>query len=271
MSQGAYTPKFFSWAVDRTRSSAEAIVPLVLERVRPTSVVDIGCGIGVWLGAFARHGVDDYLGVDGPWVPRETLLIPEERFIAARLDRPLELGRRFDLAVALEVAEHLHEHRAAGFVANLARLAPCILFSAAIPHQGGTDHLNEQWLDYWAELFATHGYVAVDGIRPVIWSDADVLPFYRQNIVIFAIPELIAQRPPLARDRERTMDSRLSIVHPDLMESIAAHPNEHARRPAARELLLGELLRALPAVLARSLRWRLTRLTSRRRRPGSSR
>ena len=271
MSEGTYTPTFFRWGVDRTRSSAEAIVPLVLERVRPTSVVDVGCGIGVWLEAFAGHGVDDYLGVDGPWVPRETLLIPEERFVAARLDRPLELGRRFDLAMALEVAEHLPEHRAAAFVASLARLAPCILFSAAIPHQGGTDHLNEQWLDYWAELFATHGFAAVDGVRPVIWSDADVLPFYRQNVVIFATPELIAQRPLLARDRERTIDGRLSIVHPELIESIAADASEHVRRPSARELLLGELLSALPAVLARSVRWRLTRMTSRRRRQGSRR
>jgi SAM-dependent methyltransferase len=271
VTEGTYTPKFFSWGVDRTRSSAEAIVPLVVERVRPTSVVDVGCGIGVWLEAFATHGVDDYLGVDGPWVPREALLIPGERFVAARLDRPLELGRRFDLAVALEVAEHLPEHRAAGFVADLAGLAPCILFSAAIPHQGGTDHLNEQWLDYWAELFASHGYAAVDGIRPVIWSDRDVLPFYRQNVVIFATPELIAQRPLLAHDRERTIDGRLSIVHPDLMESIAAHPSEHVRRASARDLRLGELVRALPAVVARSVRWRLTRTTSRRPQRGSRR
>jgi SAM-dependent methyltransferase len=271
LSEGTYTPKFFGWAVDRTRSSAEAIVPLVLERVHPRSVVDVGCGIGVWLEAFATHGVDDYLGVDGPWVPHEALLIPEERFVAARLDSPLDLGRRFDLAVALEVAEHLPEHRAAGFVANLARLAPCILFSAAIPHQGGTDHLNEQWLDYWAEFFAAHGYAAVDGIRPVIWSDPDVLPFYRQNVVIFAMPDFVAQRPLLARDRECTIDGRLSIVHPALMESIAANPMEHPRRRPAQELLLGELLSALPAVLARSVRWRVTRMTSRRPRRGSRR
>jgi SAM-dependent methyltransferase len=269
VSEGTYTPEFFSWAIHRTRSSAEAIVPLVLERVRPTSVVDVGCGIGVWLDAFAAHGVDDYLGVDGPWVPREALLIPEERFVAARLDQPLELARRFDLAVALEVAEHLPEHRASGFVGNLVGLAPCILFSAAIPHQGGTDHLNEQWLDYWAALFATHGYAAVDGIRPVIWSDPDVLPFYRQNVVIFSIPEFIAQRPLLALDRERTIDGRLSIVHPDLMQSVAANPSEHVRRPSARELRLSELLSALPAVFARSVLWRITKLTSRRRRRGS--
>ncbi len=269
-----YTSEFFAWGVDRTRSSAEAIVPVVMQRVSPRSVVDFGCGLGVWLETFALHGVDDYVGVDGPWVPREALHFRHERFVPARLDRPLDLGRQFELAVALEVAEHLPEHRAKGFVRNVIEHAPCVLFSAAIPHQGGTDHINEQWPDYWAERFAAHGYAVVDGIRPLIWSNPEVLPFYRQNVVMFATPEFIAARPLLARDRERTVDGQLSLVHPDLMLSMAAHPRDHVRRPSARELMLGELLAALPTVVARSLRWRLgrfTRLTSRHPRRGSRR
>jgi SAM-dependent methyltransferase len=269
MSESTYTPKFFAWALEKTRRSAEVIVPLVMERISPRSVVDFGCGVGVWLETFARRGVDDYIGVDGAWVPRDALHFPQERLVTARLDEPLHLGRRFDLAVALEVAEHLPEHRSSRFVRNVVEHAPCVLFSAAIPHQGGTDHLNEQWPDYWAERFGEHGYVVVDPIRPRVWSDSDVLPFYRQNIVVFATPELIEARPLLARDRERTAERQLSLVHPDLMVSIAAHPGEHVRRPSARDLMLGELLAALPAVAARSLRWRLGRLTtptSRRRR-----
>ena len=272
MSETAYTQEFFGWAVDRTRSSAEAIVPLVVQRVRPRSVVDFGCGVGIWLEAFALHGVDDYIGVDGPWVPRNELRIAPDRFVAARLDRALDLGRRFDLAVALEVAEHLPEHRAAEFVRTLVRHAPCVLFSAAIPHQGGTDHRNEQWPDYWSQLFAGNGYEAVDGIRPIVWSNPDVLPFYRQNVLVFATPEAIAARPLLAQDRQRTSDGQLSLVHPDLLLSIASHPHEHVRRPTGRELMLGELLAALPAVVARSVRWRLggiTRRTSRRPQPDS--
>jgi SAM-dependent methyltransferase len=270
VTDAAYTSTFFSWALDRVESSAEAVVPLVIERVSPTSVVDFGCGLGVWLEVFARHGVADYVGVDGDWVPTGSLRFPREHFVASLLDRPLDLGRRFDLSVALEVAEHLPQHRAEEFVRNVVRHAPCVLFSAAIPHQGGTDHLNEQWPHYWAELFGAHGYVAVDGIRPLIWSNPSVLPFYRQNVVMFATPELIAEHPPLMRDRERTDDDQLSLVHPELMESIAAHPREHVRRPVARDLMLGELLAALPTVTARSIRWRLGHLTtrtSRRRQP----
>jgi len=272
VTETTYSPAFFARELDRARSSAETIVPLVMERVEPRSVVDLGCGHGIWLQTFARHGVEDYIGVDGDWVPPEKLHFPPDRFVAHRLDKPLRLGRRFDLAVSLEVAEHLPERGARQFVRNIADLAPCVLFSAAVPYQRGTDHVNEQWPDYWASLFAAHGYAPVDGLRPLVWSNGAVFSFYRQNILMFATPEAIASHPLLARDRERTVDAQLSIVHPELMESLAAHPREHVRRPTARDLLLSDLFAAFPAVARRSVRWRLERLTrrsSRRRRPDS--
>jgi SAM-dependent methyltransferase len=267
-----YAPAFYSRELDRARTSAETVVPLVVERVRPKSVVDLGCGHGIWLETFARHGVDDYIGIDGDWVPLEKLHFPPERFVATRLDKPVRLGRRFDLAVSLEVAEHLPERGAKQFVQNIVDLAPCVLFSAAVPYQRGTDHINEQWPDYWAALFREHGYVVLDGLRPLVWSDPAVFGFYAQNVLMFATPEAIAAHPLLARDRERTVDAQLSIVHPELMESLAAHPREHVRRPSARELMLSELLGALPTVAKRSVLWRLGRLTrrsSRRRQPSS--
>ena len=144
MAVTGYDRVFYEGHADKARSSAEAIVPVVMELVAPTSVVDLGCGLGTWLATFGRHGVHDYLGVDGEWVERGMLEIAEDRFRTAQLDRPFRLDRRFDLAVSLEVAEHLPEHAASGFVDTLVRLAPCVLFSAAIPHQGGLRHLNEQ-------------------------------------------------------------------------------------------------------------------------------
>jgi SAM-dependent methyltransferase len=258
-----YAPTFFARELDRARSSAETVVPLVMERVSPKSVLDLGCGHGIWLETFARHGVEDYIGVDGDWVPREALHFPADRFIAQRVDKPLRLERRFDLAMSLEVAEHLPERGARQFVRNIVERAPCVLFSAAIPHQRGTDHINEQWPDYWAALFGDHGYLPVDGIRPLIWSNDAVFPFYRQNILMFATSEAIAAHPPLKRDRERTSDEQLSLVHPEMLVSVAAHPHEHVRRPTARELMLSELLPALPVVASRALRWRFDRLKQR--------
>jgi SAM-dependent methyltransferase len=145
MTKKPYPPAFYTRELDRARTSAETIVPLVLQRVAPRSVVDLGCGHGIWLETFSRHGVADYIGVDGDWVPLDKLHFPQERFVSARLDKPLHLGRRFDLAVSLEVAEHLPPRGARRFVQNIVELAPCVLFSAAVPYQRGTDHLNEQW------------------------------------------------------------------------------------------------------------------------------
>ena len=61
------------------------------------------------------------------------------------LAQPLQIDRRFDLALSLEVAEHLPPECGSEFVQTLTDLSSVILFSAAIPFQGGTDHLNEQW------------------------------------------------------------------------------------------------------------------------------
>lgn len=258
-----YPEEFYEDHIAKARSSAEKIVPLVMELVGPSSVVDLGCSVGTWLATFARHGIEDYVGVDGDWVPRALLQIPSDRFVEARLDRPFRLDRRFDLAMSLEVAEHLPEHAARRFVESAVRLAPCVLFSAAIPHQGGLHHLNEQWPDYWAALFAAHGYAVVDSIRSRIWSTEGVDYWYKQNTLIYASEEILAARPLLARDRDATRESMLSLVHPRLLPYVAANGSAHVRRPTAREYSLRELADALPHVAARSLSWRLGRLRQR--------
>jgi SAM-dependent methyltransferase len=250
--------------IARVRSSAETIVPLVMERLAPKSVVDLGCGIGTWLAVFARHGIADYLGVDGDWVPRELLEIPAARFVPAQLDKPFVLDRRFDLAVSLEVAEHLAESAAKVFVETTVRLASCVLFSAAIPHQGGLHHVNEQWQDYWAGLFAAHGYATIDAIRPRVWSDPDVAFWYKQNTLLFATSEVVAAHAELSRDREATVEALLPLVHPGLLTRVAAAPQEHGRRTAG-ELSLRDLGSVLPAAVARSLRWRVAGLRRRDR------
>jgi SAM-dependent methyltransferase len=263
MTESDYTPEFFAENVDKSRSSAEVVVPLVMERVAPRSVVDLGCGTGAWLGIFARHGVADYVGIDGDWVPPAALEIPQEQFIAARLDRPLKLKRRFDLAISLEVAEHLPESAASGFVRTAVRLAPCVLFSAAVPRQGGLHHVNEQWPDYWAALFAAHDYEVIDAIRPRIWSTEGVAWWYKQNTFIYAHPEVIASRPLLAKDRHATVKGMLSVVHPRMVDYVAADPTAHIRRPTPSEHSLREITSALPKVAARSLKWRLAAVLKR--------
>jgi 2-polyprenyl-3-methyl-5-hydroxy-6-metoxy-1,4-benzoquinol methylase len=144
MAATLYDDAFFSSHDQGCRASARQAIPIVLEFTRPASIVDVGCGTGTWLAGFRAAGIADVVGVDGDYVDRDKLSIDRERFFARDLEQPLDLGRRFDMAMSLEVAEHLPDRAADTFIASLVRLAPLILFSAAIPQQGGTNHCNEQ-------------------------------------------------------------------------------------------------------------------------------
>ena len=221
-----YSPAFYAQQAPGARRSARAIAPLVLELVQPRSVVDVGCGVGTWLSVFAELGIDDVLGIDGDWVDPEALEIPGERFLAVDLAEALRLDRTFDLVVSLEVGEHLHEDAAATYVESLVRLAPVVLFSAAIPFQRGTHHVNEQWPAYWAELFSRHGYAAVDCIRRRIWNDDDVDWHYAQNTLLFADPAAVARSERLSHELERAEPVPLPLVHPKKFAAELARARE---------------------------------------------
>jgi SAM-dependent methyltransferase len=190
------------------------IVPLVYELVKPASVVDIGCGNGAWLAEFARLGATRVLGVDGDYVDRGSLRIDPSQFVATDLSEPWGVQDRFDLAICLEVAEHLPESAAPPFVAGLTALAPVVLFSAAIPFQGGVGHVNERWPEYWADQFAACGYVAADCIRQQIWSDPDVEFWYAQNAILFLDPARAEGDSALSAAVAATHRNALSRVHP---------------------------------------------------------
>lgn len=209
-----YTDDFYTTYRDGSRRSAQEIIPLVLALTRPQRVVDVGCGVGTWLSVVSEHGVADVLGIDGDYVNRQLLMIPAERFLPLDLKQPVRVADQFDLVISLEVAEHLPVECAEIFVESLTRLGPAVLFSAAIPHQAGADHVNEQWQDYWARHFAARGYLPVDCVRPQVWDNRDVNVEYAQNTLLYATREYIASRPALERHFERTDSTQLALVHP---------------------------------------------------------
>jgi hypothetical protein len=168
-----------------------------MELVSPCSVVDVGCGPGSWLSVFASEGVSDVLGIEGTLPDPEFADIDLSRIEVRDLSQPFRLDREFDLAVSLEVAEHLPEHSAAGFVESLTRLAPVVLFSAAIPGQTGVGHVNEQWSTYWAAKFSRLGYQVCDCLRDRVWGDRRVEWWYRQNILLFVREQTRANYPQL--------------------------------------------------------------------------
>jgi SAM-dependent methyltransferase len=209
-----YNEHFFDNIRTGSHRSAEEIVPLIMDLLHPRSVLDVGCGVGAWLEVFRQHGVDDIFGVDGSYVETQTLEIPAHCFAAHDLTQPLSLSRPFDLVMSLEVAEHLPHTSAETFIASLTRLGPAVLFSAAIPFQGGTHHVNEQWPEYWAAYFQRHDYVALDCLRPRLWQNAAVEWWYAQNMLLFVHKDRVAQYPALRGASASSAAPPAALVHP---------------------------------------------------------
>ena len=156
---------------------------------RPDSVVDIGCGRGAWLAACGERGVQRLTGLDGDWVSQEMMLDPSIAFQRANLQQEQPAGERHDLAISLEVAEHLPLASADGFVRTLAAHADAVVFGAAYVSQPGQGHINTQPHSFWANKFLAQGYRLFDFFRPTFWSDNDVEPWYRQNTFLYVRPE----------------------------------------------------------------------------------
>jgi SAM-dependent methyltransferase len=250
-----YNADFYAAREAGSASSAGAIVPLLIDTLRPSTVMDVGCGSGEWLAQFARSGVHDLVGVDGPWAkPAEEGLY---RFVAADLSQPFRISETFDLAISLEVAEHLPQSSASAFIGGLTALAPVIVFSAAIPHQGGTQHVNEQWPEYWAQLFGHHDFVPVDFVRPLVWSIGSIDWWYAQNTLLYVQEQHLRLLPQLHEAWQRTDPSRLGIVHPAAYLEKCRRIADAEVGPDGRRLPVRTLVKVTAQVFRHAIRRRL--------------
>lgn len=197
--------------------SARVVLPLVFDVVSPDSVLDVGCGVATWLSVCSELGATDVIGLDGDYVDRRQLFVAPDRFRATDLERPFDLQRRFDLVMSLEVAEHLPPETADAFVANLVAHGDVVLFSAAIPEQGGAHHVNEQWPAYWADRFAQHGFLPADHLRPLVWLDDRVEAWYAQNVLLFVAARRLVDLPRLAASVPAG-GVPLPLVHPRIYD-----------------------------------------------------
>jgi SAM-dependent methyltransferase len=191
-----YTEEFFEYIERGSIASARRFSAFLAPLLDVNSILDIGCGRGAWLQEWRNAGVKVVHGADGPYVRRESLLIPAEDFTAVDLSRKFDLGRRYDLVSCLEVAEHLPRSASEAFVSSLVAHSDLVLFSAATPGQGGENHINERPLWYWQGVFGEHGYVAFDAVRPHFRHDAQVEPWYRFNSILYASPARIPLLAP---------------------------------------------------------------------------
>ena len=209
-----YDPAFYDRQSAASERSAGQILPLVLDLVDVRSAVDVGCGVAPWLAVLESMGIHDYLGIDGDYVDRGKLRIPASRFQPGDLTQPLRPGRTFDLVMCLEVAEHLPEAAAPTLVQSLCELGNVVLFSAAIPFQLGIHHINLQWPDYWANLFARQSFACVDCLRRRIWTNDSVSWWYAQNAMLYVKQSAVPAYPKLAALGDLIGAAPLPLVHP---------------------------------------------------------
>lgn len=222
---GYYDKNFYANMVDAEKitavTSAQEIVPYILKLFpKTTSVVDVGCATGTWLKVFAEHGIKDIRGIDGSWVARSSLLIPTNQFQEYNLGKKYIADRQFDLVISLEVAEHIEAKKADNFIDTLTSLGTVVIFSAAIPNQGGTLHVNEQYQSWWARKFEKRGYVPFDVFRLRFNHDERCRIEYAQNMILYVKEDVIGQYPQI----EKFMcGGVLDFIHPGAIVVKSSH------------------------------------------------
>lgn len=234
---------------DKTGHSARQILPNLLSLFAVRTTIEIGCGNGHWTQVAIDNGVIDYLVVDGPWNHRDDLLVDPAKFVEADLSKPFKQAKRFDVAICLEVAEHVATQSSITLVETLVNLADVVLFGAAIPGQGGHGHINEQWPSWWRDRFAQFDYQAFDLVRPLHWNDQSIHYWYRQNMFVYVsakASQLIAAAQQAAAEHSRA-DQLFDAVLPERFASVSSYESIDAKK----------LTRRLPGWLAMRLRQKM--------------
>ena len=201
------------------RSSPDVAWPIILPFIgSPKSAVDFGCGTGHWLAALKRVLPSvEILGLNSSErTDAGTSLSPEE-FCFTDLTKPVRLNRTFDVAICVEVAEHLPPSAANTIVDSITSHANAVVFAAAIPGQRGDHHVNEQWPSYWIARFAEHDFQCFDRIRPLVWLNDDIATWYRQNIMLFL-------RSPRVPEIDGDDWHGMPFVHPEYFNLARARP-----------------------------------------------
>jgi glycosyltransferase involved in cell wall biosynthesis len=200
-----------------TRYTATVVRAILEKWFEFHSVIDFGCGTGSWLNCFAINTDRTILGLEMETFAPHEMEIDPGLILHLDLGLYVNLQRRFDLALCVEVAEHLDPVHASHIVENCVRHSDVVLFSAALPGQGGLHHLNEQLPGYWAALFEKHDYAVLDRLRPQIWEDPQIPIWYRQNLLLYVRRSSPSFHAILARSNDGAAGQPLALAHPDYL------------------------------------------------------
>jgi hypothetical protein len=192
-------------SLDGTILAAHAMVSMLHGLFKPRNVLDLGCGDGAFSREFIKHGCPV-----AAFDRTQPALIARESWDYINLLAPYNFTSHYDLALCLEVAEHLPTgHVTDELIRNLCQSADVVVFSAAIPLQGGSGHVSEHWQSFWAEKFSRYSYLPCSVVRDYLWNLSHIPPWYAQNTLVYA--------------RQATLDfynlnatTHLDAIHPNL-------------------------------------------------------
>jgi cyclopropane fatty-acyl-phospholipid synthase-like methyltransferase len=181
-----YNENFYKTVESVSNNSAKEFLPIVKNIIpKLETAVDFGCGTGEWLFTMKKLYGTKIHGYDGDYA-KGTLVIDNSEFTPINFETtmPPAPTTKVDLAMSVEVAEHIDVSRARAFVDALCQQSDYILFGAARPKQGGLHHVNEQPQSYWANMFIDNGYTPVDLRLQVLFLNK-ISYFYRQNTLLY--------------------------------------------------------------------------------------
>ncbi|MDE2446180.1 MAG: methyltransferase domain-containing protein, partial [Alphaproteobacteria bacterium] len=161
-----------------------APIRFMIESLQPQSILDLGCGNGVYPLLYRHLGVSDFLGVDG--FELEATVLDNVHYKKVDLHEPFSAGRQFDLVVCLEVVEHLKPAATGTIFKTIADHVTSngnILFSMAEPGQPGNGHVNcrdiAEVLAAWKKLGWEPDVPRSLGLRAI-----SSLQWFRRNLLL---------------------------------------------------------------------------------------
>lgn len=211
MSEEIYTEVFWEMNARHATALAGPVAEYLADRISVRSLVDLGCGQAIILARVAvRCNAKELMGIDGSYAASR-VRIPPNRFLPLDLETAnlhMLVQNSFDLAMCLEVVEHLTFPAADRIIDWMCGHASVILFSAAIPGQGGYGHINEQWPSYWIERFKRRDFEVDGAVRAALWDRQEIPCYYRQNLLMFYRRGTVM--------RVAGSDFTQDVVHPEL-------------------------------------------------------
>lgn len=188
-----YDAKFYDLNITEGTKMAIWFVPLLREIFQFKSLLDVGCGTGHYLRFCVDHGLSDVLGIEGSPHAFERLLVDKSQVVRHDLREPFRAGRKWDVALSIEVAEHIDKASAGTYVRTLATSSDTVVLTAARPGQGGRAHVNLQPPEWWQERFRQEHFEYDErlterlkaGIRRARESGAFVTSWFEPNVMVF--------------------------------------------------------------------------------------